>query len=228
MYAAWPANRGLNMLLVHPDVVAVVVRVGVLAELPVRSPAAVGSVRDVDEPLGLALMVAVVVGADQIAVLVEREFLRVAQAGREDLEVRAVRLGAHDRALVRVGPFLAGLIGDGETDVPHFPVEAAVRPHGEAGDPVPAKRRVDAVALADDDLAIDGAVLVVVLETPDAWRRSDQEVAAVVVEAAGDVVGRIGVEALDHDLRRVGQPVAVRILNAIQPLPELDEVAKIV
>ena len=117
----------LEHLLVHPDVVAVVLRVGVLAVLPVRAPAAVGSVRDVDEPLGLALMVAVVVDADQVAVLVERELLQVADAGREDLEVRAVRLGAHDRALIRIGPALAGLVGHVEADVPDLPVDPAVR-----------------------------------------------------------------------------------------------------
>ena len=146
----------------------------------------------------------------------------------EDLEIRSVRLGAHDRALVGIGPPLAALVGDVETDVPDLPIEPAVRPHRQAGDPVTAKRRVHAVALADDDLAIDGAVAVVVLQPPDAGRRSDQQVAAVVEQAAGDVVGRIGVEALDHDLRRVGQPVAVRILDAIEPFLELGEVAKIV
>ncbi len=158
----------LEHLLVHPDVVAVVLRVGVLAVLPVRAPAAVGSVRDVDETLGLALMIAVVVDADQVAVLVEGELLQVADAGREDLEVRAVGLRAHDRALIRIGPALAGLVDDVESDVSDLPVDPAVRSADQPRHAVPAERGVDVVALADDDLAIDRAVVVVVLEPPHA------------------------------------------------------------
>ena len=161
----------LEHLLVHPDVVAVVLRVGVLAVLPVRAPAAVRSVRNVDETLGLALVIAVVVDADQVAVLVERELLQVADPGREHLEVRAVGLRAHDRALVRIGPALAGLVRDVKADVADLPVEPAVGTAYQAGHAVPAERGMDAVALADDDLAIDRAVVVVVLEPPHAGRR---------------------------------------------------------
>jgi hypothetical protein len=44
----------------------------------------------------------------------------------------------------------------------------------------------------------------------------------------GHVVGRVGVEALDHDLRGVGHAVAVRVLDAVQPFLQLGEVAKVV
>src|SRR5688572_11154438 len=64
--------------LVHPDVVAVVAGIGVLAVLPVRAPAAVGSLRQVYEALGFTGVVAVVVHADQIPVVVESELLQIA------------------------------------------------------------------------------------------------------------------------------------------------------
>ena len=70
----------LEDLLVDPDVVAVVLRVGVLAVLPVRAPAGLRAVRQVDDALLLARVVAVVVDADQVAALVERELLQVADA----------------------------------------------------------------------------------------------------------------------------------------------------
>ena len=71
MWAGLTIEPRLEHPLVHPDVVAVVLGVGVLAVLPVRTPAAVRSTWNVDEALEFPLMVAVVVDADQIPVLVE-------------------------------------------------------------------------------------------------------------------------------------------------------------
>ncbi len=85
-----PLEARLEHVLIHPDVVPIVLRVRVLAVLPVRSPTAVGPVRDVHETLELPLMIAIVVDANQIAVLVERELLEVADARGENLEVRTV------------------------------------------------------------------------------------------------------------------------------------------
>ena len=84
------------------------------------------------------------------------------------------------------------------------------------------------IAFADHDLAIDRAVAVVILEPPHPRRRADEHVAAVPQQAAGDVVGRIGVESLEHDLRRVGNAVAVGVLDAVEPFLQLDEVTQIV
>ena len=218
----------LEHALVHPHVVAVVLLVRVLAVLPVRPPPAVGAVGDVDDALGLTLVIAVVVDADQVAELVERELLQVADAGSVDFEIRSVGLRAHDRALIRIRPALAALVGDVEADVPDLPVDPAIRSCGQTRDAVAAECRVRAVAFADHDLAIDRAVAVVVLEPPHSRRRSDEHVAAVPQQAAGDVVGRIGVEAPQHDLRRVGNAVAVGVLDAVEPFLQLDEVTQIV
>jgi hypothetical protein len=75
-----PGEARLEQTLIHPDVVRVVVGIDVLAELPVDAPAAVHPVDDVEESLVLSLVIAVVVRSDQVAVLVERELLRVAQS----------------------------------------------------------------------------------------------------------------------------------------------------
>ena len=121
-----PLESGLEHPLVHPDVVAVVVGIGVLAVLPVRAPAAVGALRQVDEALGFTGVVAVVVHADEIPVLVEGELLKVADAGGKHLEVRTVRIGAQHGALIRRRPAPARLVDDVEAHVADFPVHPAV------------------------------------------------------------------------------------------------------
>ena len=131
----------LEERLAHPDVVAVVLRVGVLAVLPVRPPAAVGAVGQVDEAFLLAGVVAVVVDRDQVAAVVERELLQVADAGGEDLEVRAVEFRPHHRALVRHAPRLAGLVHHVQADVADLPVEPPVGADRHAGHAVAAEGR---------------------------------------------------------------------------------------
>jgi hypothetical protein len=127
-----PLEARLEHLFVHPDVVAIVFRVGVFAVLPVRSPSAVGPFGDVDEPFELPLMVAVVVDADQVAVLVERKLLKVADARREHFEVGSIRIGTQDGPLIRVRPPAARSVHDVESDVAHFPVNPPVRAEGHA------------------------------------------------------------------------------------------------
>ena len=226
MYAAWLVPR-LEELLVHPDVVAVVARVGVLAVLPVGAPAAVRSVGDVDDALALAVVVAVVVDADEVAVLVERELLQVPDARGEHLEAAAVQLGAQDGALARIGPALAALVDDVEADVADFPVEPSVRTDGHAGDAVAAERHMRVVAVADRRLAIDDAVAVRVAQAVDAGRHAEEQVAAVGQDAAADVPGRVLVEAFLHHPRGVGDAVAVGVLQPDDPLLELREIADV-
>src|SRR5262245_2940656 len=95
-----PGEPWLEESFVHPDLVRVVVGIHVLAELPVDAPPTVHPVDDVYESLHFSGMIAVVVRSDQIAVLVERELLRVAQAAREDLGLGAVGVGAENHAAV--------------------------------------------------------------------------------------------------------------------------------
>ena len=64
--------------LVHPDLIGVVRCFVVFAELPVRSPAAVGPLDNVYEPLAFVRMISVVVYADQVAVRIEHELMRIA------------------------------------------------------------------------------------------------------------------------------------------------------
>ena len=77
-------------------------------KLVANPPAAVAPLDDID-PAGLVPLVGVVVTGPEVAVLVEGQFLRVAQADGENLQVRAVGVAAQDRAGIGQGdgpPFL--------------------------------------------------------------------------------------------------------------------------
>ena len=87
--------------------------------------------------------------------------------------------------------------------------------------PWPPNAGMDAVAVADGDLRSMTPSPFVVLSRQTPGADAEEQIAAVVEQAAGDVVGRIGVEALDHDVRRVGDAVAVGVLDAVEPLLEL-------
>ena len=143
--------------------------------------------------------------------LVERELLQVADARREHLEVGAVRIGAHHRALVRIRPDLAVAVGDVEADVADLPVEAPVRAHQHAGDAVPAEGRVDVHALGDGVALVEAAVALGVAQAVDARRHDHDQILAVGQDAADGVPRRVVVEALVDDLRLVGDAVAVGV-----------------
>ncbi len=222
-----PVEARLEHRLVHPDVVAVVLVVGVLSVLPVGAPAAVGSFRDVDEPLGLARVVAVVVDADQIAELVEDELLEVPDPGREHLEAGAVEVRAQHGALIRIGPAPARLVHDVQADVADFPVETAIGTERHARDAVPAERRMNVVALADRHARIERAVAVGVAQPVDAGRHAQEEIGAVGEHAAGDVPHGVFVEPFGDDARIVGEAVAVGIPDPVDALLELGEIPKV-
>ena len=82
-----------------PDLLAVQ-RAAVGQVLVGHPPAAVAPFDDVD-PAGLVAAVGVVVAGEEVAVVVERQLLRIAQAGGEHLQVRAIELAAQHRAGLR-------------------------------------------------------------------------------------------------------------------------------
>ena len=127
--------------------------------LVAHPPAAVAPLDDVD-PAGLVAAVGVVVAGEQVAVVVEGEFLRVPQAGGEDLQVRPVGLAAEDRAGVGGDEVLAFLGGDVQAAVADREVEPAVGAHLEAVEVVAEEGDVDAVAGAERLLDLGLAVAV--------------------------------------------------------------------
>ena len=148
-------------------------------------------------------------------------------SGGEDFEVRTIGIGAKHGALVRVRPSAPGSIDDVEPHVADLPVDPSVWPERQPRNAVPAEGGMDVVALADGHLRIDEPVAVGIAQPPERGRGAEKQVALVVEHAAGDVEGRIGAETLDHDLRAVRYAVAVCILDSIEPLFHLREIAPV-
>src|SRR5688572_29618712 len=98
----------------------------IVEPLEADAPAAVGAGNDRHEARAVAA-VAVVVAGEQVAPLVERELLRVAQPAVHDLEIAAVELAAQHCAFVRIGERLVAL-DDVEAAVADREIEAAVGP----------------------------------------------------------------------------------------------------
>src|SRR5690606_37823207 len=80
-------KAGFVISLIHPDLVDIVFRIFVFAQLPVNPPAAVGTIDQIDKALVLAFMIAVVVYRDEVAVLIIDELVSIAQPMGEDLKV---------------------------------------------------------------------------------------------------------------------------------------------
>jgi hypothetical protein len=169
-------------------------------------------------------MIAVVVDADQVAELVEREFLQVADARRKHLDIRAVGVRAEHRPLIWKRHPPAASVDKAEADVANLPVQPPVRPDRDTGNSMPAKCRVGVVSDAHGSLGIDGAVAVLVAHAPDARRNAEEQVSPVVEQSAHDVEGGIRVETFGHDLGDVTDAISVRILDPDQAFFHLGQV----
>ena len=124
--------------------------------LPADAPAEVRTLHDV-MPAGLVAAIAVIVGGEEIAVIVERQLLRIAQSPSDDLEVAAVPIRTEDAA--RVGDQLRREAGDRILDlreeirvraaVGDGPVELAIGTEDKPVHVVSAKGDVDAEAVEE-------------------------------------------------------------------------------
>ena len=79
-----------------------------VTELIGDAPAAVAAFHHIDQPRGIAV-VAIVVAGEQIAVIIKRQFLRIAQTVGEHFQIRAVQIAAQHGAHVGIIQHLAFL-----------------------------------------------------------------------------------------------------------------------
>src|SRR5262245_49976135 len=96
-------------------------------ELIADAPAAVAAFGEVNPARGIAA-VRIVITGPEVAVLVEDQFLRVAQAGREDFEIRAIGITAIDDAGLAVVHQLAFLVVDVGAAIANAEIQLAVWP----------------------------------------------------------------------------------------------------
>ncbi|MEJ1972807.1 MAG: hypothetical protein WDM96_10200 [Lacunisphaera sp.] len=162
----------------------------------------------------LVALVGVVVAGEEVAVFVEEERLRVAQAGGEELEARAVGPAAEDGAHVgRVdrAAFLGFHVGAAVAD---RHVDAAVGPEDQAVEIMAGE--IEAQAETAEQLGA-GFRLVVAGEFPERRDVGEPDIIVADQDAGRDAVdGRAKVVGIDGGL--VGHAVAVGVLEQRQAL----------
>ena len=181
----------------HPHAFAVPCA-AVVEPLEPDAPAAVGAIDNLHEPRAIAA-VAVVVAGQQVAEVVEREFLRVAQAAVHDFEVAAVEFAAQHGAFVREVEQLAFLGAHREAAVADRDVEPAVGAHEQAVQVVADQRRVDAKAVEHRFARLRRAVAVCVDDAPELGDVGKPHVLADAQHTRRDAVCEFGKAVCEHD-----------------------------
>ena len=130
-------------------------------------PAAVAAFDELDEAR-LVAAVRVVVAGEKIAVFIKRQFLRIAHADGENLEVRAVGIAAHDGAGVARFPLFAFLALHVHAAITDGEIHLSIRPEAQPVHVVAAKCELHAEAREQFVLRIRLAVAVAIGEAPEA------------------------------------------------------------
>ena len=191
------------------------------AEMLVADAPAVVAAFDEVQPTRLVAEVGVVVAGEEVAEVVEGEFLRVAEAGGEDFEVAAVGVAAEDGARIGVGDDAAGGFDMGAA-VADGVVEFAVGSEAEAVEVV--AEITDAQAVAEvEGLALVGATFAGgVLEQPEVGEVGEPDIAVAGEDVGGESV-EDGVEAVGEDGGVVGMAVLVAVFEEADAVAVLGE-----
>ena len=174
-------------------------------------PTAVATFDDVDQPRVISL-VAVVVGGEQVAELIEGNLLRIAQAAMHNLELRAVGIAAKHRSVARAVKRDSFLRGDMEAAIADREIQLAVRSPNQAVQVVSEKRRVHAEAGQQFLLDVSHAVAVGVSQSPEMRDASEVDVSVVSQDSRCQSRERF-VEAGREDAALIGSAVAVGVGN---------------
>src|SRR5690606_38517205 len=125
-----------------------------------------------------------------------------------DLKFIAVRLTAHDNALVGVMPFPAFGIGGAHTDIADAVVAPAVRAHGHTRHAVAAETEMNSEAIGEGSDYIGSAVAIGIFSAPVPGSDSEKHfIALVVVQDSPQYVGDFITEVAQEQLGAICPPV---------------------
>src|SRR5690606_16099368 len=132
---------------------------------------------DID-PAGLVAAVAVVVAGEEVAVVVERQFLRIAQTGGEFFQVRAIQVAAEHGAALRIRKVPVPL-ADVVAAVADAEIELAVGADDQPMHVVAAEGIADAIAFAQYAALVAPTVAVAVDELVQLGNVREIDLAAI-------------------------------------------------
>ena len=205
------------------------VRIGNCLERHV--PAAVATIHHVDQSRVVAA-VAVVVGGEQIAMVVERQFLRIAKPRVNHFQPAAIRPTAEHGPAARRGQHRSFGRRDMKTAVADRKVETAIGSPGEAVQVMSQERRVYAEAF-QQDLAVVGLAVAVAVPEPPQTRDTGEPNRAVTRGQSGCQAIEHSVETVRVNRRAFGPAVAIAILEqpdlvgmSSEPIPTARELVQ--
>ena len=207
--------RGCVLAVGMPDVLAVP-RPAIVGVLVVHPPAGVATLDDI-HPTGLVAAIGVVVAREQIAEVVERQLLRIAEAEREHLQIAPIQVAPkHCPSVWPMQEFallvhhMVAAIADAEVDPP-------VRPQLQPVHVVPAKGDPHPEPVGQGLLGVGLPIAVRISQLPQLRDARIEHVAVVNQDTRPGAVGDV-VESIGEDGRRVGHAIAVRVLDQPQPV----------
>ncbi len=182
-------------------------------------PTGVGVFQNVDNA-GLVANVSGIVESEEIAMVVEGQFLRVAQAHGMDFQPGTIRLATKDRSPARSLVHLAGSIRDVIAAVTDGKVQPAIEASYDAvevmtdeGDPHP-------IAFGDRNVIVGHAVVVLVGHFPDRGDTGEIDGVGFCEDGKPYAVQWL-VEMVGKQTALVGRPVAIGILQTDESIGHL-------
>ena len=186
-------------------------------------PAARAAVHDVDET-GVIPAVAVVVVGEQVAELIECEFLRIAQAAMDHFQFGAVGVAAEHGPVARADKLFSFLARHIEAAIADAEVELAIGPEDQPVQVVAVERDVHAEAGEQLFLHVRDAGALRVLQLVQAGDVRDEDFAVARQHTGAEAIERI-VKPPRKDGAPVGPPAAGGVFQAAHLIRIRGEVA---
>ena len=179
--------------------------------LPAHAPAVVAAWHEIMPALAVA-HVAVVVAGEKIAVIIEGEFLWIAEAVAENFELGTVALAAKHRTFIGQREGFVFLRHDMRAAVAEGKVEPSIRREREAMEIVAGEGKTHAVAAAHDFAFLGFTVFRESAEGPQVWNVRTPDFAIVREHAGIDAIEQ-RIHPVRIHARFVGLPVAIGVFH---------------
>ena len=183
-----------ELRIAHPLAQPHAARIGLGQELIANAPTAVSALNHIHPACRIAA-VGIVIARPEIAVSVEGQFLRVAQAARENFQLRAVAIAAIDRTFLVIRNDSAVLVHHMRTTIPDGEIQPAIRSDAQPVQIMAEEARAHAEAVGQRFLRLGHAVLVVVAQEPEVRDVRVIDVTAMRENAGPDALGHAAVAA---------------------------------
>ncbi|MDP7178096.1 MAG: hypothetical protein QF749_07350 [Verrucomicrobiota bacterium] len=195
-------------------------------ELPVEPPTGIAALSNVNKTLTLFADIPVVVHREQVAVVVECEFLNIAKADGKHLEMTAVPIAAQDTARVRVMQQLAFSSANREAVVADREVQFAVRANSQSVKIMSVESGVNTKTVKENLLFVSVSIAINIVQFPYVGIDGGKHVTPVGQHTGNNAVNLL-VKALRVHLCHVSLAIVVGVLKQMNALLDGGQIAPV-